>query len=62
MAHDKTGGRGGNHREMADNFASLVFGDSRKAPEDVHVFSRTTSKIFVYRLLAGSHQSIRNRW
>ena len=27
MAHRRTGGRGGEHSEVTDNFASLMFGD-----------------------------------
>ena len=46
MAHSKNGGRGGEHSEVTDNFASLVFDDSRKAPEYGRVLSRTTSKKF----------------
>ena len=40
MAHRKTGagGRGGEHIEVTDNFASLVFGDPRKPPEYGRVF------------------------
>ena len=30
MVHRRTGSRGGEHSEMTDSFASLVFGDSRK--------------------------------
>ena len=33
MAHRRTGGRGGEHTEVTDNFASLVFGASKKPPE-----------------------------
>ena len=32
MAHRRTAGRGGEHSEMTDIFASLVFGDSSNPP------------------------------
>ena len=39
MAHRRTvGGRGGEHSEVRDNFALLVFGDSRKPLEYERVF------------------------
>ena len=39
MAHRKTGGgRGGEHSEVTDNFASLVFDDSKIPPEYGRVF------------------------
>ena len=44
MAHRKTGGRKGGYSKVTNNFASLVFGDSRKLPEYGYVFSRTVSK------------------
>ena len=48
MAHHRTeGGRGLEHSEMTDNFASLVFGDSRESPEYGRVFARTASTKFL---------------
>ena len=48
MAHRRTdGGRGGAHSEVTDNFASLVFGDSRKQPEYGQAFSKTASNKFL---------------
>ena len=48
VAHRRTGGgRGSEHNEITDSFASLVFGDSRKPPEYGRVFSRTASKNFL---------------
>ena len=47
MAHRRTGGRGGDYSEVTDNFASLVFGDSREFPEYRRVFSRTAFKKFL---------------
>ena len=47
MTHRRTGGRGGEHREVTENFASLVLGDSRKPPEYGRVLSRTASKKFL---------------
>ena len=44
MAIRRTGGRGGECREVTDNFELMVFGDSRKSPEYGRVFSRTASK------------------
>ena len=46
MAHRRTGGRGGEYSEVTD-FASLVFGDSRKPLEYGQVFTRTASKNFL---------------
>ena len=54
MAHRRTGGRGGKYSEVADKFASLVLGGSRKPPE-YRVFSRTASKKFL-RLYTGYEQ------
>ena len=47
IAHRRTGDRGGEYSEGIDNFASLIFGDSRKPPECGRVFSRTASKKFL---------------
>ena len=48
MVYRRTGGgRGGEHSEVTDNFAWLVFGGSRKPPEYERVFSRTASKNFL---------------
>ena len=33
IAHRRIGGRGGEHSEVTDNFASLVIGDFRKPRE-----------------------------
>ena len=47
MVHRRNGGRGGEYSEVTDDFASLVFGDSRKPPEYGRGFSRTASKDFL---------------
>ena len=48
MAHRRTsGGRGGEHSKVTDNFVSLVFGDSRKPPEYEGAFSRPAFKRFL---------------
>ena len=48
MAHCRTGGgRGGEHSEVTDNFASLVFDNSRKPPEYGRFFSRTAPNNFL---------------
>ena len=48
MAHRRTGsGRGGEHSEVTDNLALLVFGDSRKPPEYGQIFSRTAFNKFL---------------
>ena len=47
MAHHRTGGKGGKSSEVIHNFASLVFGDSKKPPEYGQYFSRTACKNFL---------------
>ena len=47
MAYRTSSGRGGKHSEVKDNFASLVFGDSRKSTEYERVFSRTAFKQYL---------------
>ena len=44
VAHRSTAGRGGEYSEVRDNFASLVFGDSRKPPEYERVFLELLKK------------------
>ena len=60
MAHRRTGGRRGKHSEETDNFASFVFGDSRKPPEYRRIFSRTASKKSL-RLYADYEQGVKQR-
>ena len=59
MAHRRTGGRGGEHTEVTDNFASLVFGDFRKPPEDGRVFLEQLPRNFYACTQTTSRESSR---
>ena len=58
MAHRRTGGRGGEHSEVTDNFASLVLRNSRMPLKYGRSFSRTASKQFL-RLYAEYERGIK---
>ena len=57
MVHRRSGGRGGEYSKMTDDFASFVFGDSRKPPGYERAFSRTASMKFL-RLYTDCEQGV----
>ena len=59
MAHRRTGGRGGEYSKVTDNFASLVFGDSRKPSEYGRLFSRLLPRHFYAGIQTTSKESNR---
>ena len=59
MAHRRTGGgRGGEHSEVTDNFASLMIGDSRQPPID-EFFLKLLPRHFYARTQTTSEDSNR---
>ena len=58
MAHRRTGGRGGEHSEVTDNFVSMIFGDPRKPPEYGGSCSGMASQTFL-RLYADYERGVK---